>query len=360
MAIQIPSLDSEPPPPTHKSGPDFSLTQTLSAHTRAVTALRFSNDGTVLVSAGADGYLHFWDLTTGEHKRSLRAHPTGINDISISPDSLYLATASDDTTSLIHLFQPLPTSSASFRPIPLRVFSTHTAPVLAVAFSPKSNLLVTGSFDESAIIWDVKGGKVLRVLPAHADAVWTVGWDGEGGMVLTGSTDGLIRLWDANSGQCLKTLDNDTNSPVSFATCTPSPFFLLSATLSSTLRVYNFVTSKVLKTIRAPGLYISDTHPCPAAVFGREETTETSENGLHGIGKRRKRETWVITGSENGKVVICDLGSRRVLQVLEAEADHPSPIVAIAVHPDGRTIASGSLEPDRAIRIWRDASSLSP
>ena len=150
----------------------------------------------------------------------------------MTPDSLYLATASDDTTSLIHLFQPLPTSSASFRPIPLRVFSTHTAPVLAVAFSPKSNLLVTGSFDESAIIWDVKGGKVLRVLPAHADAVWTVGWDGEGGMVLTGSTDGLMyvqshydrwmalsierdrRLWDANSGQCLKTLDNDTNSPV--------------------------------------------------------------------------------------------------------------------------------------------------
>ena len=60
MAIQIPSLDSEPPPPTHKSGPDFSLTQTLSAHTRAVTALRFSNDGTVLVSAGASTEIA-WD-----------------------------------------------------------------------------------------------------------------------------------------------------------------------------------------------------------------------------------------------------------------------------------------------------------
>ena len=53
-------------------------------------------------------------------------------------------------------------------------------------------MLVTGSFDESAIIWDVRRGKVLRVLPAHADAIWTVGWDGEGGMVLTGSADGLM------------------------------------------------------------------------------------------------------------------------------------------------------------------------
>jgi len=117
----------------------------------------------------------------------------GINDISFSPDSLYLATASDDTTCLIHALQPLPSpSSSSSRPAPLRILSAHTAPVLAVAFSPKSNLLVTGSFDESAIIWDVKNGTALRVLPAHADAVWTVGWDGEGGMVLTGSADGLV------------------------------------------------------------------------------------------------------------------------------------------------------------------------
>lgn len=64
--------------------------------------------------------------------------------------------------------------------------------MLACAFSPKSNLAVTGSFDESAIVWDVRRGRALRTLPAHSDAVWTVGWDGEGGMVLTGSADGLM------------------------------------------------------------------------------------------------------------------------------------------------------------------------
>jgi len=118
----------------------------------------------------------------------------GINDISISLDSLYIATASDDTTSLVHPLNPLPTTTTSSlsRPQALRSLAGHTAPVLAVAFSPKSNLLATGSFDESAIIWDVRKGKALRVLPAHADAIWTVGWDGEGGMVLTGSADGLM------------------------------------------------------------------------------------------------------------------------------------------------------------------------
>ena len=115
----------------------------------------------------------------------------GINDISLSHDCLYVATASDDNTTLIHPLFPLPSTPID-RPSPLRILDAHTAPVLAIAFSPKSNLLVTGSYDESAIVWDVRRGLALRVLPAHADAVWTVGWDGEGGMVLTGSADGLM------------------------------------------------------------------------------------------------------------------------------------------------------------------------
>ncbi|WWD22084.1 hypothetical protein CI109_106573 [Kwoniella shandongensis] len=382
MAIPAPPPETMPneTEPSSEAGPStglpkYKLAQTLSAHSRGVTALRFSPDGKVLVSAGADGWLHFWEPKTGEHIRSLRCHKTGINDISISPDSLYIATASDDCTSTIHLLHP-PNSASSTPPPPLRILSSHTAPILSIAFSPKSNLLVTGSFDESAIIWDVRRGKALRVLPAHADAIWCVGWDAEGGMVLTASADGLIRLWDANNGQCLKTLDNDTNSPVSFATLTPSSSFLLSSTLSSTLRVYNIHTSKVLKTLRAPGIFISERYPCPAIVFphyAEEPTHSIKREGdamdvdadvdVEGIPnghghvpngstrRRTKPEAWVVTGSENGKLIIWDLQTKRVLQVLEG---HQSPLVAIAVHPDGKTIASGSLEVEKVVKLWRD------
>jgi hypothetical protein len=44
--------------------------------------------------------------------------------------------------------------------------------------------------------------------------------------------------------------------------------------------------------------------------------------------RRRKNEAWVVAGSENGRVVIWEMGSRRVVQVLE---DHTSPVVALAV-----------------------------
>lgn len=53
-------------------------------------------------------------------------------------------------------------------------------------------MLVSGSMDESAIIWDVKSGRSMRQLPAHSEAVWCVGWDASGGIVITSSADGLM------------------------------------------------------------------------------------------------------------------------------------------------------------------------
>ena len=166
------------------------------------------------------------------HFKTLRTHRSGINDLSLSPDDLYFATASDDCTARIFALpsphlpslrpSPLPSTvnaaepddlagSASATPAPgqaqgsgsagpsvsqmitpLRTLEAHTAPILSLSFSPRSNLLVTGSFDESAIVWDVRTGQALRKLPAHSEAVWTTGWDREGGVVLTGSADGLV------------------------------------------------------------------------------------------------------------------------------------------------------------------------
>lgn len=40
----------------------YRLAHSFAAHSRAVTALQISNDGQTLISAGADGYLHFWSV----------------------------------------------------------------------------------------------------------------------------------------------------------------------------------------------------------------------------------------------------------------------------------------------------------
>lgn len=135
--------------------------------------------------------------------------------------------------------------------------------------------------------------------------------------------------------------------------------------------MYNIYTSKVVKTLKAPQ-FVSEKYPCPAIVFAPPETaarTGGSDESLmdvdggdapatiDGAARRRdsgrSKEAWVICGSETGKVVVWELNSRQVVQVLEHLSGHSSPVVAIAVSPDGQTVATGSLEPEKTVCLWR-------
>lgn len=88
----------------------------------------------------------------------------------------------------------------------LKTLKEHTNYVFCVRFSPQSNLIVSGSFDESVRLWDVKTGACLRVMPAHSDPVSAVDFNRDGTLIVSGSYDGLCRIWDTATGQCLKTL----------------------------------------------------------------------------------------------------------------------------------------------------------
>jgi COMPASS component SWD3 len=134
----------------------------------------------------------------------------------------------------------------------------------------------------------------------------------------------------------------------SYAGFTPSSTYLFSSTLSSVLRIYNIHTSNVLKTFRHAS-YVSERFPCPAIVYERSRQPESESTEAMNIDETPKAEAWLVSGSENGKVVIWDVGSRNVVGILEG---HERPVVALAVSPDGRRIASGSLEPEKTIRIW--------
>ena len=77
----------------------------------------------------------------------------------------------------------------------LKTMRGHTNYVFCCNFNPQSNLLVSGSFDETVRIWDVRTGQCIKTLPAHSDPVSAVSFNRDGSMIATSSYDGLVRIW---------------------------------------------------------------------------------------------------------------------------------------------------------------------
>ena len=72
--------------------------------------------------------------------------------------------------------------------------------MVALAFSPDSRLLLTGSTDRTARLWDARTGEPRGVALEHAGAVWAAAFSPDGQTLMTGGTDRTARLWDAATG----------------------------------------------------------------------------------------------------------------------------------------------------------------
>lgn len=116
-----------------------------------------------------------------------------------------------------------------------------------------------------------------------------------------------------------------------------------------------------MKTLKDPQ-FIAERHPCPALVFAPPSTPDSPIHDADAMEvdhvptsreRRPNQDTWVICGSESGKIVVWELNSRQVIQTLDNTRGHTRPVIALAVSPDSRYIASGSLEPDKSICVWK-------
>ncbi|XXH00920.1 hypothetical protein Hte_007271 [Hypoxylon texense] len=75
----------------------------------------------------------------------------------------------------------------------------HSTGIDGLAFSPNSKLLVSGSDDRTARIWDLERGKVLTVLDYHTEYINDVSFSSDGTRVATASSDFTIAIWKQKS-----------------------------------------------------------------------------------------------------------------------------------------------------------------
>ncbi|KAL2339052.1 hypothetical protein Fmac_013498 [Flemingia macrophylla] len=304
----------------------YSLSQTLSGHKRAISAVKFSSNGRLLASSSADKSLRTYGFTNSDSDSDSLAlspmqeytgHEQGVSDLAFSSDSRFLVSASDDKT--LRLWD-VPTGSL------IKTLQGHTNYVFCVNFNPQSNVIVSGSFDETVRVWDVKSGKCLKVLPAHSDPVTAVDFNRDGSLIVSSSYDGLCRIWDASTGHCMKTLIDDENPPVSFVKFPPTPSSFSLAPWT-TLWLWNYSTGEFLKAYTG---HVNSKY-CISSTF-------SITNGKY-----------VVGGSEDNRIYLWELQTRKMVQKLEGHSDT---VVSVSCHPTENMIASGALGNDKTVKIW--------
>ena len=87
---------------------------------------------------------------------------------------------------------PLNTTSAFDR------YTAHGGPIKGLVYSEKLGLLVSTSFDYTAVVWDSGSMKELKQLIGHNAAVNSAAFSPDGRWLATGGDDNQILLWDVS------------------------------------------------------------------------------------------------------------------------------------------------------------------
>src|SRR4051794_38253762 len=82
--------------------------------------------------------------------------------------------------------------------------------VTSVAVSSDGNTIISGSWDKTIKVWDLKSGQLLQTLTGHSSSVTSVTVSSDGNTIISGSEDKTIKLWNTQTFQLLCTLHCDT------------------------------------------------------------------------------------------------------------------------------------------------------
>ncbi|MBA3751586.1 WD40 repeat domain-containing protein [Candidatus Dependentiae bacterium] len=201
----------------------------------------------------------------------------------------------------------------------------HTQDITSVAWSPDSKTALTGSYDATARLWDIKTGKQLQKFSGHTKGITSVAWSPDGKIALTCSNDTTARLWDVSTGQQLHLFQGHTGYVTSGA-CSPNGKTVLTGSIDGTARLWDVSSGQQLHIFRGPQHHIS------SVAFNPDGKT-------------------VLTGSWDNTARLWDVDTEQQLYILEGHTDY---IQAVGFSPDGKTVLTGS--DDKTARLWDAAT----
>lgn len=307
---------------------DLALSRQLAAEGRAISSEQ-PDLGLLLAMHGlqvadtAQARSALWDLLSNiPHLAGyLRRGTSKVFGLAYSPDASVLASAEGD--GVVRLINA---QSGKL----LAEMKDHQAAVSSVAFSPAGDRLVSASYDETIVVWDVQTRQVLRRLPGpKGHAITRAAFVGDAEHLVAASGDGSVLMYTLMSDKLFRAHRM--------------------ATLDTPIRSLDVSRDgKVIAAGSDDGLLMVWTR---VGEEWRRRSIEAHVGGTMSVvlstdGSR------LFSGGHRGEIKRWETSSLR--EAGPALSGHGDAVYALALTADNKTLVSGS--GDKTVRVW-DAGS---
>ena len=114
-----------------------------------------------------------------------------------------------------------------------RIFKGHTNGVMCLQFDDQ--VLITGSYDATIKVWDIKTGQEIRTLTGHTQGIRCLQF--EDSKLITGSLDNTIKIWNWRTGQLVKSMNGHSDGVIGLHMADK---LLASGSSDNTIMVHDF------------------------------------------------------------------------------------------------------------------------